>query len=292
MPKCRGASLKQKPFKHVNVEGIRDDKLYTVPDFLLIGPQRTGTTWLSRYLVQHPEIFIPAEKELYYFNYLAKGAGKLFHSTRLSWYMSKFQPSMMDFLRLNAMNLKMMGRLPKESLQWFQYNKAEIFGEATASYAAMGEPLIEDVLRLNPNIKIIMLVRDPIERAWSHAKKDLLKANNKHMKDVPFSTFEDFYQRDYQIRCGQYREMIQLWKKHVSQERFLIKKFSDVTQHPKPLFNDVCQFLGIQPMAEVLMKQQKVVNPTANVKLPAEHRALLSALFADEIAYLQGKGWL
>ena len=292
MLKFKGGDLKSRSFRYVNTDGINIESLYTAPDFLMIGPQRTGTTWLSRYLVQHPEIFIPAEKELYYFNYLKEAKGKLFHSNKLLWYLNKFEPNIVDFLRLNAMNMKMMGSLPKESLNWFQYQKPRFFGEATASYAAMDETLIEDVLMLNPNMKVIMMVRNPIERAWSHAKKDLLKAQNKQMKDVPFAMFAEFYQRDYQKRCGQYREMIQCWQKHVSQENFLIKKFVDVKHQPQQLFDDVCQFLGVQAMSSTLMEKGKVVNPTTNVKLPEEHQVLLSSLFAGEIEYLTDQGWL
>ena len=258
----------------------------------MIGPQRTGTTWLSRYLVQHPEIFIPAEKELYYFNYLKEAKGKLFHSTKLLWYLNKFQPNMVDFLRLNAMNMKMMGRLPQESLDWRQYKNPRIFGEATASYAAMEEPLIKDVLTLNPEIKIIMLVRDPIDRAWSHAKKDLLKATGRKLKDVSFAEFSAFYQRDYQKRCGQYSTMIKLWGQHVDKSRFLIQKFSDVKERPVQLFDHVCQFLEIKPLAHTLMQHQQVVNPTERTALPQEHQQLLASLFSEEIIFLKQQGWL
>jgi len=282
----------KKEFNYVDAADIRENQIYTVPDFLMIGPQRTGTTWLSRHLVQHPEVFIPAEKELYYFNYLMEGEGQLFHSKKLSWYLSKFKPGLMDFLRLNAMNVKMMGRLPKESLNWLQYKRAGLFGEATASYAAMDEALIADVLTLNPDIKIIMMVRNPIDRAWSHAKKDLLKAKKRSMKDVPFAEFAEFYQRDYQKRCGQYQEMIALWQKHVDEKHFFIQRFADIKQKPKQMFDDVCNFLAIKPMADTLMKQQKIVNPTPRTSLPEEHRVLLESLFADEVAYLQKQGWL
>lgn len=278
-------------FQHVNVSGMQNDQQYTVPDFLMIGPQRTGTTWLSRYLVQHPDVFIPAEKELYYFNYLME-QGALFHSTKLTWYLRKFEPSMRDFLRLNGMNLKMMGRLPKTSLDWFQYKKARVFGEATASYAAMDEGLIAEVLTLNPHIKIMMMVRNPIERAWSHAKKDLLKARKRSLKDVPFSEFSAFYQRDYQKRCGQYQSMIALWEKYVDKDCFLIQKFSDVKENPTKLFDRVCEFLEVTPMADSLMQHKQVVNPTQRTKLPQAHQALLESLFADEISYLQQQGWL
>ncbi len=276
----------------VDSSGISCTQTYTIPDFLLIGPQRTGTTWLSRHLVLHPEIFIPAEKELYYFNYLKEGSGNLFQSTKLTWYLKKFNPHFADFIRLNAMNIKMMRSLPKQSLNWAQYKKGRVFGEATASYAAMDSSLISELLQIAPNVKIIMMVRDPVARAWSHAKKDLLKATGKKLDEVSFEVFAEFYQRDYQVRCGQFQEMINLWQNHVGHQNFLLQKFSDIASQPEVIFDEVCRFIGVEPMGHQLVSKGRIVNPTAKNSLPPEHAELLNALFSQEKAFLHDRGLL
>jgi len=120
----------------------------------------------------------------------------------------------------------------------------------------------------------------------------LLKARKRSLKDVPFSEFSSFYQRDYQKRCGQYQSMIALWEKYVDKDCFLIQKFSDVKENPTKLFNCVCEFLEVTPMADTLMQHKQVVNPTERTKLPRAHQELLEPLFADEISYLQQQGWL
>lgn len=56
-------------FNHIPINDLAPGE-YDFPDFLLIGPQRTGTTWLHRNLILHPDIYMPPEKELYYFNNL------------------------------------------------------------------------------------------------------------------------------------------------------------------------------------------------------------------------------
>src|SRR6056297_1956378 len=75
--------------KYINTKGLKEG-LYEFPDFLIIGPQRTGTTWLHRNLLLHSDIFLPHTKELYFFNYLEKSGGKYYTSDRLEWYSSQF----------------------------------------------------------------------------------------------------------------------------------------------------------------------------------------------------------
>jgi len=114
-------------------------------DFLVIGAQKSGTTWLSHVLGQHDEIHVPRRKELHYFNEsanLAKGLG---------WYRAQFRPA------------------PGERL----------VGEATPNYF-WTRPLPDDrhspmhrfeiaplVRAINPDARLILSLRDPVDRAVS-----------------------------------------------------------------------------------------------------------------------------
>ena len=275
-------------FELVNVKGTKPGS-YRVPDFLIIGPQRTGTTWLARHLALHEEVFIPAEKELYYFNYLLEKQGPLYSSDKLSWYLGKFQHSLMDFLRLNAMNMKMMHGLPRETLNWFRYRRSSVFGEATASYAAMEHSLVEEVVRLNPEVKVIMMIRNPVDRAWSHAKKDLVKRTGRKLSDVPFDEFTQFYQHEYQMRCAMYSDNIAKWREFIPDEHFFIKRFGDIKSQPNQLFDDICRFIGVMPQAASLIRQGQVINPTGVPKVPEAHAHFLQGLFADELQRLSNE---
>ncbi len=276
-------------FKFANVQGVELDVKYTVPDFLIIGPQRTGTTWLAKYLTLHPEVFIPAEKELYFFNYLLGNKGPLFNSDKLSWYLGRFRHSVMDFIRLNAMNVKMMKSLSLRSLNCVQYCSSHVFGEATASYAAMESALISEVMNLNPNVRVLMMVRNPVERAWSHAKKDLVKRTGLSVADIPYEKFIEFYTRDYQVRCGKYSDMIGSWKEYVDEDRFLIKRFSDIATQPTELFDDVCRFIEVKPEGKNLVRSGKIVNATEGSIVPEQHASFLAELFSEELVWLKNE---
>ncbi|MEM8781015.1 MAG: sulfotransferase, partial [Cyanobacteria bacterium P01_G01_bin.49] len=138
--------------------------LRNFPDFLILGPQRTGSTWLHRNLKLHPQVFLTTPKEIFFFNLVKSPEHHLYQSNDLEWYLEFYHESFKSYLKNNLNSLQKYGELYRPKVR----------GEATASYATMSRDLIENVVRLNPNIKAILLIRNPIIRAWSHAKKDLL----------------------------------------------------------------------------------------------------------------------
>ena len=193
-----------KQLKYVQVK--RKIDLNHFPNFLILGPQRTGSTWLAENLRVHPEIFFTTPKELYFFNLLGQADNYFYNSSKLEWYSGFFKDSPIQYLRKNLVCLKRHG----------EFFKPKVRGEGTASYAAMGQHLIKEIVALNPDIKAIMIVRNPIIRAWSHAKKDLLNISfmNKtprNISDVPEQEFINFFHDQYQIRCGNYHRNIAKW---------------------------------------------------------------------------------
>ncbi|RNI13582.1 hypothetical protein EFE41_03125 [Methanohalophilus portucalensis FDF-1] len=100
------------------------------PDFIICGAQKAGTTSLLRYLRSHPEIFMP-NKEVHFFdrNYL-KG---------LEWYKSQFAD--------NSVSIK-------------------VYGEKCPEYMYL-ENVPERIYQNFPNIKLIFILRNPLERAYS-----------------------------------------------------------------------------------------------------------------------------
>ena len=120
-----------------------------LPDFLIISPPKTATTWLSKNLSCHPELFIPKKKELRYFSVYWKWLN-------VNWYLKHFQ---------GANHLKK--------------------GEASPEYAILPLPIIKSIKLLIPDLKLIFLMRDPVDRAWSLAKFNLGFFYDGDMDNVP-----------------------------------------------------------------------------------------------------------
>jgi len=106
--------------------------------FLIIGVQKGGTTSLARYLAQHPEIYIPEKKEIHFFD--GDSDGKPYCPVDYNMYHS-----------------------------WFSGSGKRFCGEATPNYIYW-KPALQRIKEYNQDMRIIVLLRNPIIRAWSHWK--------------------------------------------------------------------------------------------------------------------------
>ncbi len=255
------------------------------PDFLIAGPQRTGTTWLHANLRFHPEILLSRPKEIFFFNRLKTPEHPKFRSDRLEWYLRFFrEPAWLAGLK-HALCLWRYGR---------PY-RPRVCGEATASYAALDTDVIGEVVALNPRIKVILMIRDPVERAWSHAKKDLARNRGRDVRDVSRAEFERFFRDDYQRRCARYVEQYENWSAHLPPGHVAVYLFDDIGRRPEDLLLEVMAFLGVaSDRRYVSPAARKPVNPTAGEPVPDEYRRLLEDLLREEIRALRerfGLSW-
>src|SRR5271168_4580624 len=99
-----------------------------LPDFLIISPPKTGSTWLAFNLQCHPDVFVPDMKELKYFSLYHRWLG-------LDWYTEHFHAA--------GVRLK---------------------GEASPSYALLPCAMIRQIHALMPRLKLVFLMRDPVAR--------------------------------------------------------------------------------------------------------------------------------
>ena len=108
----------------------------SLPNFIIIGSPKSGTTSLFNYLIQHPDIVGITRKEPHFFN--------ISYSKNLNWYKMYF---------------------PTKS----QLISNKITGEATPSYFI--DPFVpKRIFSVLPDIKLILLLRNPIDRSFSHYK--------------------------------------------------------------------------------------------------------------------------
>ena len=119
------------------------------PDFLVISPPKTGSTWLADNLRRHPQLFVPAIKEVKYFS-------SLYQWLDYGWYCDHFN-----------------GAGPRQA------------GEASPSYASLPLADIRNIRRLLPDVKLVFLMREPVARAWSHAK------HNRRYREANFADASD-----------------------------------------------------------------------------------------------------
>jgi hypothetical protein len=150
------------------------------PDFICVGAQKCGTTWLNENLKIQSGVALPAVKELHYFNEIwlphqrdwAQAHRRKQVLDHVEWYVNNVPRSDCDVRHLNT-----VVRISEAPIcdKWYGTIFADlpehaIVGEMTPEYALLPLMGIQHILRLNEKMKFIFVVRDPIDRAWSQLK--------------------------------------------------------------------------------------------------------------------------
>jgi len=269
--------------RHVKVSAGAD--LSYFPNFLIVGPQRTGTTWLHAHLRYHPQIMLSEPKELFFFSSLQTPGSPRFRSDDLGWYLQFFREPMWRVAVRNAISL----------WRYREPYRPRVRGEATASYAALDVEMIQEIAALKPDIKVILMIRNPVERAWSHAKKDLVRNRGRKFDDVTAEEFEQFFNDPYQRQCARYVENIDNWSASLQPNHLLVGLFDDVDTQPEALLVAVMRFLGVSADPRYISGEVRArVNPTASSQIPEAYRHLLEELLREDIRHLRerfGLSW-
>jgi hypothetical protein len=241
------------------------------PDFFCIGPQRTGSTWLHASLVRHPEILMHRDKETFFFSTLGEPAAPRYRYCRLEDYLASFNDTFGELFLKNYHALRRCGC----------FYTPKILGESTASYCLLGSDVLEDLRTLNPDLKIIMLLRDPVERAWSHAKKDLVRDSGKPASERQYL---DFFSRPDQLARADYSAIKERWGKILKPGHMLLAPSTRIETDPAGLVTDVLRFLGVarcQPASQRHLSSRQ--NPTGGAPMPENLRAALEEILGDRL---------
>lgn len=273
----------QRQLRWVKVDGAVD--LGRFPDFFILGPQRTGTTWLHAHLRYHPQVFLSEPKELYFFSSLKSRDPKRFVSDQLAWYLRFFRDPVWRRAAKTAMCAWKSQRLYRPRVR----------GEATASYATLDGDVIAEIAALKPDVKAILMIRNPIDRAWSHAKKDLVRNRNRRFEDVSEEEFRAFFRDPYQLRCAQYADQYDRWSAHLRAGHLFVGVFDDIGARPEALLVDVMHFLGIDADRRYVDRSvRSPINPTESRGMPAQYRRILEDVLGDAVSGIKerfGLAW-
>jgi hypothetical protein len=231
------------------------------PDFLCIGAQKAGTTWLYHALRQHPQVAMPPIKELHYFD-----RGKRPYALDL---LSKHAPTRRRFLRWfrDGLHSSRAGWqeafwnirffcLPRSD-RWyaalFPHRAGLIAGDITPGYAPMGHDKVAHVQRLLPDAKIIYLLRDPIDRAWSQAAMYFRQYHaSASIAAVDLQTIRRFILDPYNLRFGHYHQALQVWQTFFPQDKILVICHDEIDQDPGGSLGQICAFLAIDSSHSVV----------------------------------------
>ena len=192
-------------------------------DFFIVGAPKAGTTSLYHYLSEHPQVEMSSQKEPDYFS------DKAIHEQGM--YYAKNRVDTLD---------------KYESL--FVQKESVVYGEASVSYLFY-ENVAEDIKKYNPNAKIIIMLRDPIERAFSHYLMDYRLGlisdsfENVLAKKSKHKNAHLFYQQ--YIEVSKYAKQIQRYLDFFEKENILFIDYEDFKKNVSKTVGKVYDFLSI-----------------------------------------------
>jgi len=192
-------------------------------DFLICGTQKGGTTALHHYLSMHPEIRLPFQKELHFFD-----EDRLFHGS-------------VDYQSYH---------------RYFPIDAAAgCFGEATPIYMYWKEAA-HRIRQYHPGIKLIVSLRNPAERSFSHWHMEFqrgrepldfpaaIRAEPDRMKTAPRQQHRIFSYLDR----GRYAEQLTRLLDLFPSKQLHVLHQEDILENPVAELNRICVFLGVSPM--------------------------------------------
>jgi hypothetical protein len=161
-----------------------------------------------------------------------------------------------------------------------------IRGEMTASYAAgLDDDILRELWLLNPNLKIIILLRNPVQRAWSHAKMYFTKQGR--LEQVSHDELIAFFQSDYISKCGEYSDILSAWEARWGAQNVFAGSFNDICERPRELLQDILRFLGVRSDAGVIpADHNNIVGKTPELPMPDNIRYFLESKYTDQLGYL------
>jgi len=280
----------------------------TLPDFLGIGAQRSGTTWLTGNLRQHPEIWMPPRKEIHYFD------------RALSYPTPSFLASSSIFVKVlgrgkhgrqwrEALRDQIRKGLTKQpnwrEISWHirfffgQYNdgwyaslfkeaQGKVTGEITPSYSVLEPKDIKHIKEIMPEVRIIYIIRNPIDRVWSAIRYRKWKRKTERPLDSLFlDDLKRMVEREGISLRGEYVKIINNWSGYFPEEQFFICFFDDIVENPRQLLSRIFEFLGVNASDEHITRLAfKKANPSPQKEMPPELGLYLANKYYSQIKTL------
>lgn len=212
-------------------------RTHKLPGFLIIGAQKAGTTSLASYLAAHRNVISPVFKEVHYFD--------LNYSKGVEWYRSNFPIGARR--RLDT-----------------HFDSRYLRAFDATPYYLMHPQVPLRVSQLIPSVRIIVLLRDPVDRAYSHyhhevrlgteslpfedaihAEPTRIAGEVKRFETEPaYAGFN--YQHFTYLERGIYSNQILRWLQYFNPQQFLVLSSEQFFKNPDGEYQKVLQFLGLR----------------------------------------------
>jgi hypothetical protein len=251
---------------------LRDER--ALPAAMIIGAMKSGTSSLHNYLTQHPGVIAPLRKEVHYFD-LQYGKGE-------RWYRANFGKAGQAGLNLDSSPYYLFHPLAPQRAH-----------------------------ALLPEAKLIVLLRDPVRRAYSHywherdkkrerlSFEDAVAAEPERVGDdeqrLARGEIEQSHAHQHctYLARGRYAEQLERWLRFYPRERLLVLQFEDLGRAPMVTLHRTLEYLGLPALGRVKLEPRNArkyppIKPATAERLReyfAPHNAALEALLGEPVRW-------
>jgi hypothetical protein len=234
----------------VHATGLRPQHDLRLPDFLGIGAQKAGSTWLHENLRRHPQLYLPPQKELHFFDW--------FRERSLRSYAAHFADA-----------------------------RHRLAGEITPAYSALSAGRVRLVRRLLPEARVILVLRDPVERAWSQFTMDLARKQGRPASSVTADEVALRLDQRGARRRSDLVRAVRLWGDAYG-DQLWIGCYEHLRSRPEALLREIFVHLGVDPEMDVDdWPLRERFNPGGGAEPPDDVRELLEARLGGQRALLR-----
>ena len=242
---------------------LRDSANVALPDFLILGAPKCGTSWLQGALRQHPRVQIVPDEIEYFSSHIDRP---------LAWYLAHFEG--VDSQRDVAPDQRF------------------VLGEKSAGYCAISISRIKLVKQLLPEARLILMVRDPVARHWSHAKRYFSKEKSQKKGYDSLESRQKLYEFFARTRrLGEFARAIENWTRIYPPERLLVISQEAAIADPELAFRKALQHINLPydqtpTVMKQVMRQGKNAGP--KVSMPDDVKRHLEQMYVEERKRLAG----
>lgn len=237
------------------------------PDFVGIGAQKAGTSWIFNRLRSHPRVVFPAGKEVHFWD--------LHYARGVDWYFER------------------LGGPPGKAV-----------GDITPAYAILPVNKIELFASACPGTQFFMVLRNPLERAWSLAKMNasiLIEATS----DIRFEctaglALEDlsdaWWMRQFEMQGsvarGNYDKCLENWLSVLDLDRLLVVDYDELVENPRRFLLRIAAHCGIETdwfraQPEIFFRER--VFASEEYPLPGRLKPFLRRIYAESVKSLSAR---
>jgi hypothetical protein len=171
-------------------------------------------------------------------------------------------------------------------------------GEITPAYAILEPSVISTMHEYFPHLKLLYVLRNPIERAWSHAKMRVLNQKRKEhtlkgtpidVDSMPDEWYIEHFHSSNSLRRGDYESCLRNWHGAYDPQQLRVLLYDDLLGDPRRFLQECCRHLGVDAFPYAGMEEdvlRRRVGTTVHSEIRPSLLHELQGLYAGKIASL------